>query len=61
MRKYYDTTIEKTIWMSKPALEKMIEETSASIGKPRKIEKADQTKKTFAQLWAKRNRLKGTG
>ena len=24
MRKYYDTTIEKTTWTSRPALEKMI-------------------------------------
>lgn len=50
-------TIEKTIWTSKPALEKMIEITSSNISKPIRIEKVDQTQKTFAQLWAKRNRL----
>lgn len=48
-----EKTIEKTTWTSKPALEKMIEKTSASIGKPRKIEKADDTQKTFCQVWAK--------
>lgn len=54
MRKYYyEPTIEKTIWTSKPALKKMIEETAGNIGKPRKIEKADDTQKTFAQFWAR--------
>lgn len=55
MRKYY--TIEKTIWTSRPALEKMIEKTSDSIGKPIKIEKVDQTQKTFLQIRAKKNQL----
>ena len=52
-----EKTIEKTTWTSRPALEKMIEKTSASIGKPIRIDKVDQTQKTFAHLWAKRNRL----
>lgn len=46
-------TIEKTVWTSKPALEKMINATAGKIGKPIKIEKADQTQKTFAKVWAK--------
>lgn len=48
-----EKTIKKTVWTSRPALEKMIEITAGNIGKPRKIEKADDTQKTFRQLWAK--------
>ena len=40
-------TIEKTIWTSKPALKKMILATAGNIGKPQKIEKADDTQKQF--------------
>lgn len=47
------STIEKTVWTSKPALEKMIVATSGKIGQPIKIEKADDTQKTFCQVWAK--------
>ena len=46
-------TIEKTIWTSKPALKKMIIATAGNIGKPQKIEKADDCQKTFSHLWAK--------
>lgn len=52
-----EKTIEKTLHTSRPALEKMILATAGNLGKPRKIEKADQTQKTFRQVWAKRNRL----
>ena len=46
-------TIEKTTWTSRPALKKMIEETAGNIGKPQKVEKADDCQKTFSHLWAK--------
>ena len=48
-----EKTIEKTLHTSRPALEKMINATAGKIGQPIKIEKADQTQKTFAKVWAK--------
>ena len=48
-------TIEKTIWTSKPALKKMILATAGNIGKPQKIEKADDTQKFFLGLRAKKD------
>ena len=47
-------TIEKTLHTSRPALEKMILATAGSIGKPQKIEKADDTQKFFLGLRAKK-------
>ena len=46
-------TIEKTTWTSRPALQKMIEETAGNIGKPQKIEKADDCQKTFKKIFLK--------
>ena len=49
-----EKTIEKTIWTNRPALKKMIATTAGNIGKPRKIEKADDCQKTFFLLRAKK-------
>ena len=55
-------TIEKTTWTSRPALKKMIATTAGNIGKPQKIEKADDVQKTFSHLWARlKNEQAGTG
>lgn len=54
MRKYYDTTIKKTLHTSKPALEKMIQCCVGNIGKPMKIEKNSEVEKFFLGLRAKK-------
>ena len=55
-------TIEKTLHTSRPALKKMILATAGNIGKPQKIEKADDVQKTFSHLWARlKNEQAGTG
>ena len=46
-----EKTIEKTIWTSRPALKKMIEETAGNIAHPKKIEKVDDVQKTFKKLF----------